>query len=247
MEITDLPLEECKDSVKADKMEKSANECGITIACNGLEYTYPDGDKPVVSNASFKAVPGETIAFIGPSGEGKTTLLRLILGLAEPQSGEITVETNDGQKISVSECTRRFCSYVPQGNTLFSGSIRENILMGKLDASEEEIWEALKLSSGFEFVKGLPKGLDTVIGERGHGLSEGQAQRIAIARAFIRKAPFLVLDEATSALDEQTELKVIEGLQQLEPRPTCLVITHRKSILAYCDREITIESKRVSE
>jgi len=135
---------------------------------------------------------------------------------------------------------------VPQGNTLFSGTIRENIRMGKLDATEEEMWEALRLSSGYDFVSNLPNGLDTVIGERGHGLSEGQAQRIAIARAFIRKAPFLVLDEATSALDEQTEQKVIQGLQQLEPKPTCLIITHRKSILAYCDREIMIENKGIN-
>ena len=119
--------------------------------------------------------------------------------------------------------------------------------MGNLNATEEEMWEALKMAAGDEFVRGLPKGLDTVIGERGHGLSEGQAQRIAIARAFVRKAPFLILDEATSALDEATEQGVIKGLQQLSPRPTCLIITHRKSILEYCDREITIENKKTIE
>ena len=119
--------------------------------------------------------------------------------------------------------------------------------MGNLDATTEELLEALKLAAGYDFVMELPEGLDTEIGERGHGLSEGQAQRIAIARAFVRKAPFLILDEATASLDEATEQAVIRGLHQLNPRPTCLVITHRKSILQYCDREIKIEDKKVLE
>ena len=109
------------------------------------------------------------------------------------------------------------------------------------------MYQALKLAAAYDFVQELPKGIDTVIGERGHGLSEGQAQRIAIARAFVRKAPFLILDEATSALDEATEQAVIKGLQMLEPKPTCLVITHRKSILQYCDREIKIENRKIVE
>ena len=119
--------------------------------------------------------------------------------------------------------------------------------MGKLDATEEEIEEALQLSSSAYFVHELPDGLDTVIGERGHGLSEGQAQRIAIARALIRKSPFLILDEATSALDELTELHVIEGIRGLKPSITCLLITHRKSVLRYCDRELQIDNKKISE
>ena len=153
----------------------------------------------------------------------------------------------DGEEEPANAGTRDYIAYVPQGNTLFSGTIRENILMGNLCATEEEIEEALRLASGYDFVMELPKGLDTVIGERGHGLSEGQAQRIAIARAFVRKAPFLILDEATSALDEATEQAVIKGLQKLTPRPTCLIITHRKSILEYCDREIKLEGKTAME
>ena len=121
MEITNLPLEESTYNELAEKMENSANEYGLTINCDDLRYTYPDGDKPVVGKASFKVSPGETIAFVGPSGEGKTTLLRLILGIVEPDSGELTMETRDGLKIPVSESTRRFCSYVPQGNAIFSG------------------------------------------------------------------------------------------------------------------------------
>lgn len=119
--------------------------------------------------------------------------------------------------------------------------------MGNLEATEEDMIEALKMASGYDFVMSLDKGLDTVIGERGHGLSEGQAQRIAIARTLVRKAPFLILDEATSALDEATEQKVIDGLNKLSPKPTCLIITHRRSILKYCDREIRIIDKKVIE
>lgn len=153
----------------------------------------------------------------------------------------------NGEKEPSNASTRKFISYVPQGNTLFSGTIRENIRMGNLEATDEEIIEALKMASGYDFVMSLDKGLDTVIGERGHGLSEGQAQRIAIARTLVRKAPFMILDEATSALDEATELKVLEGLKKLDPKPTCLIITHRRSILDYCDREIRIENKKVNE
>lgn len=237
MEIQQLPTEE-----KCDE-QLTAKNVGVKVE----HLTFGYAEDAVLEDVTMDIRPGEFVAIIGESGIGKTTLVRILMSFMSNVQGMISFYNEAGEQEMANAGTRNYISYVPQGNTLFSGSIRENILMGKLDASEEEIWEALKLSSGFEFVKGLPKGLDTVIGERGHGLSEGQAQRIAIARAFIRKAPFLVLDEATSALDEQTELKVIEGLQQLEPRPTCLVITHRKSILAYCDREITIESKRVSE
>ena len=247
MEITDLPLEERKDSVKAEKMEKSANECGITIACNSLEYTYPDGDKPVVSNASFKAVPGETIAFIGPSGEGKTTLLRLILGLVEPQSGEITVETNDGQKISVSESTRRFCSYVPQGNAIFSGTVADNLRIVRPEATDEELIEALKTADAWNFIQELPLGLYTEISEKGVNFSEGQVQRISIARAVLRDAPIIVMDEATSALDTATEETVLANMMKAYPNRTRIITTHRPSMLQYCTRVYRINESGILE
>lgn len=247
MEITDLPLEERKDSVKAEKMEKSANECGITIACNSLEYTYPDGDKPVVSNASFKAVPGETIAFIGPSGEGKTTLLRLILGLVEPQSGEITVETNDGQKISVSESTRRFCSYVPQGNAIFSGTVADNLRIVRPEATDEELIDALKTADAWSFIQELPLGLYTEISEKGVNFSEGQVQRISIARAVLRDAPIIVMDEATSALDTATEETVLANMMKAYPNRTRIITTHRPSMLQYCKRVYRINESGILE
>ena len=142
---------------------------------------------------------------------------------------------------------RNFIAYVPQGNTLFSGSIKDNILMGNKNASDEEIIIALKSASAYDFVMEFPQGIDTVIGEKGVGISEGQAQRIAIARALVRRAPFLILDEATSSLDENTELSVLEGIRQWNPSPTCLLITHRRSVLQYCDREIRIVDKKMSD
>ena len=185
------------------------------------------------------------MAVIGESGIGKTTLIRLMMAFMEPEQGKIGFYNGDGQKVPASAGARAFMSYVPQGITLFCGSFRENILMGKEDATEAEIIESLKISAAYDFVMQLPKGLDTQIGERGHGISEGQAQRIAIARAVIRKAPFLILDEATASLDEKTELSVLEGIRGLTPKPTCLLITHRRSVLDYCDREIKIEQKHL--
>lgn len=237
MELQQIPLE-----MKTDTQIPSAR-IGVEIKDMTFGYT----DETVLENVNLRISPGEFVAIIGESGIGKTTLIRIIMSFMSNIRGSVTFFNEKGDPERANAATRKFISYVPQGNTLFSGTVRENIRMGKLDATEEEMYEALKLASGYEFVMGLPKGIDTVIGERGHGLSEGQAQRIAIARAFLRKAPFLILDEATSALDEKTELEVLQGLKELSPRPTCLIITHRKSILPYCDRELQIVDKQVME
>ena len=237
MELQQIPLE-----MKTDTQIPSAR-IGVEIKDMTFGYT----DETVLENVNLRISPGEFVAIIGESGIGKTTLIRIIMSFMSNIRGNVTFFNEKGDLERANAATRKFISYVPQGNTLFSGTVRENIRMGKLDATEEEMYEALKLASGYEFVMGLPKGIDTVIGERGHGLSEGQAQRIAIARAFLRKAPFLILDEATSALDEKTELEVLQGLKELSPRPTCLIITHRKSILPYCDRELQIVDKQVME
>ncbi len=237
MELQQIPLE-----MKTDTQIPSA-QVGVEIKDMTFGYT----DETVLENVNLRIGPGEFVAIIGESGIGKTTLIRIIMSFMSNIRGSVTFFNEKGNQERANAATRKFISYVPQGNTLFSGTVRENIRMGKLDATEEEMYEALKLASGYEFVMGLPKGIDTVIGERGHGLSEGQAQRIAIARAFLRKAPFLILDEATSALDEKTELEVLQGLKELSPRPTCLIITHRKSILPYCDRELQIVDKQVME
>ncbi|MBR3579552.1 MAG: ABC transporter ATP-binding protein [Lachnospiraceae bacterium] len=237
IELQNIPMEDrLPEKVTSDKI-------GVDIEHLTFGYT----DEIVLDDVSLNIKPGEFVAIIGESGIGKTTLLRIIMSFMGNYKGKVDFYDEKGITDPANANTRRFISYVPQGNTLFSGTVRENIRMGKLDATDEEMWDALKLSAGYDFVKELPNGLYTVIGERGHGISEGQAQRIAIARAFVRKAPLLILDEATSALDENTEKEVIKGLQQLEPRPTCIVVTHRKSILAYCDREIKIENKNMEE
>ncbi len=237
MELQNMPLEE------KEEITIQTERIGVDIKKLSFGYT----DETVLENVSLNVKPGEFVAIIGESGIGKTTLIRLIMSFMSDVQGDISFYNTYGESIRANASTRNFISYVPQGNTLFSGTVRDNILMGNLSATEEEIYDALKLSAGYDFVMELPEGLDTVIGERGHGISEGQAQRIAIARAFVRKAPLLILDEATSSLDEATELSVLEGLQALTPKPTCIIITHRKSILQYCDREIKIENSQTIE
>ena len=237
MELQELPLEEKEEEPLA------VVQAGVDVS--GLTFGYTQDN--VLENVSLHIAPGEFVAVIGESGIGKTTLIRIIMFFMSNIQGSVTFYNEKGETQKANAATRNFIAYVPQGNTLFSGTVRENIRMGNLNATEEEMNEALKLAAAYDFVQELPKGIDTVIGERGHGLSEGQAQRIAIARAFVKKAPFLILDEATSSLDEATEQEVIRGLQRLTPRPTCLVITHRKSILQYCDREIKIANKMIIE
>ncbi len=237
MDLQNIPLEE------KEEITMKTENVGVDIK----ELTFGYTDELVLENVSLNVKPGEFVAIIGESGIGKTTLIRLIMSFMSDMQGDVNFYNTYGECIRANASTRNFIAYVPQGNTLFSGTVRDNILMGNLSATEEEIYDALKLSAGYDFVKDLPNGLDTVIGERGHGISEGQAQRIAIARAFVRKAPLLILDEATSSLDEATELSVLEGLQALTPKPTCIIITHRKSILQYCDREIKIENSKTIE
>ena len=237
MELQNIPLEEKKE------ITMQTEHIGVEIKDLTFGYT----EETVLENVSLNVKPGEFVAIIGESGIGKTTLIRLIMSFMSNVQGDVSFYNGAGESIKANASTRNFIAYVPQGNTFFSGTVRENILMGNLSATEEEIYDALKLSAGYDFVMELPKGLDTVIGERGHGISEGQAQRLAIARAFVRKAPLLILDEATSSLDEATELSVLEGLQALNPKPTCIIITHRKSILKYCDREIKIENMNAVE
>lgn len=213
------------------------NKAGIEF--ENLAFRYNE-EKQVLKNVSATIKPGEIVSIIGPSGEGKTTLVRLVLSLLEQNYGMIKIVSED-QHFETSPSTRDIISYVPQGNTLFSGTILDNLKIGKPDATEEEIFQALKDASAYDFVCKLKDGLNTVIGERGIGLSEGQAQRIAIARALIRKAPILILDEATSALDEDTELNVLNAIRNMQPRPTCLLITHRPTVYNLTDRVLRLK------
>ncbi len=230
---------------KEDYLGRTIEPEHIGVKVSNVSFGYTD--ELVFDGADIEFKPGEFTAIVGKSGIGKTTLVRLIMAFTQKMQGNITFYNEKGEEMPASPDARHFISYVPQGNTLFSGSIRDNVLMGNKNASEEEVIVALKSAAAYDFVMEFPKGIDTVIGEKGVGISEGQAQRIAIARALVRRAPFLILDEATSSLDENTELSVLEGIRKWNPSPTCLLITHRRSVLQYCDREIQIVDKKMRE
>ena len=194
----------------------------------------------------MEAWPHEIIALVGPSGGGKTTMLRLILSLLRAQEGEAWIGAGEepSQRLALSPSTRKLFSYVPQGNTMFSGTIAENMRNVKPEATEEEIMEALKLACAWDFVEKLPDGIESMVKERGGGFSEGQAQRLSIARALLRKSPILLLDEATSALDVATERKVLNNIMTDTYPRTCIVTTHRPTVLGICTRVYAIRDKK---
>lgn len=222
----------------------------INIASAGIEFknimfSYKK-NAPVLNAVSAYIYPGETAALIGPSGQGKTTLVRLLLSLYKPDKGHVYI-TDNKEKYEVCASTRKLISYVPQGNTLFSGTIADNLRYGSPNATDKELETAARDACAWNFIKELQDGLYTVLGERGIGLSEGQAQRLAIARALLRKTPILILDEATSALDNETEINVLRAIQNLRPIRTCIIITHRSTALKICDRIFKIENKNLIE
>lgn len=219
---------------------------GYSVAMKDLNFAYIEGRK-VITDSQFTAKPGEIVALVGPSGEGKTTMIRLILGLVCPQSGRASITASNGMEVTMNAETRHLFAYVPQGNTILSGTIAENLRMVREDATDEEIIEALKIACAWDFVAKMPDTINTPIGERGRGFSEGQAQRIAIARAVLRDAPILLLDEATSALDVTTERQVLRNIVQQKPNKTCIVTTHRPSVLNLCQRVYRVVDTRVTE
>lgn len=214
--------------------------------CDGLSVEnvcFSYGRDIVLNGCDVRIEKGEFVAISGASGIGKSTLLKLMLGVYSPDSGEIYV-TAGNEKVKLDNSTRTLFSYVPQGNMLFSGTLRDNVTFIVGDASDEEIERALEISQSSAFVSELPDGLNTVVGEKGIGLSEGQIQRIAIARAVLSAAPVILLDEATSALDEETEKAVLRALKSLKDK-TLIIISHKKAAAEVCDKRLQIKNKKI--
>lgn len=243
MDIIDMPREDFSQQDVVTSFAKTCRDTGICLSVSHIDYTYHEGTC-VFEDASLEANPNEIVALVGPSGEGKTTMLRLLLALLKPQKGNIFLEKTDGtQQLSLSPACRKIFSYVPQGNTMFSGTIAENMRNVKPDATDDEIIHVLKLACAWDFVSRLPAGMETRIKERGGGLSEGQSQRLSIARALLRRSPILLLDEATSALDVATERRILKQIQEDNYPRTCIVTTHRPSVLTICNRVYRIQDK----
>ena len=257
MEIEAIPVEKMADEKELDdigslevaldtissKVSSVFNKPNIVF--DNVSFAYKANNN-ILNNINLTIEAGETLAFVGPSGEGKTTMIRLILSLINPTEGNILLSEGDLVK-DINRNYRELISYVPQGNTLFSGSIRDNLKYGNPNASDDEIKVALSNACALDFVNELENGLDTMIGEKGVGISEGQAQRIAIARSFLRERPILILDEATSALDPETEVNVLKAVRELPTKPTCIIITHRPSALNICNRIMKLEKGHLRE
>ncbi|MBR5466654.1 MAG: ABC transporter ATP-binding protein [Bacteroidaceae bacterium] len=231
-------LEETQLEKRGEKQELSRP---VGIRLENISYKYKDGHRHILKNFSYDFVPGSSTAILGETGAGKTTLIRLILALLSPNEGKVEFY-NSHSNTTASPATRCNLIYVPQGNTLLSGTIRQNLLLGNENATEEELSEALRLACA-DFVFSLPQGMDTMCGEGGTGLSEGQAQRIAIARSLLRNGSILLLDEATSALDQETENLLISNISNIARRRnlTTIFITHRPAIVDYCANVLHLE------
>lgn len=230
MELEEPPLEEQGDPIVVEA------PCGVKL--DDVSYGYNDGDGRVIDHLSFDFRPGTCTAILGETGAGKTTLIRLILALLRPQEGEISLYHADGDGQQLSPRMRCNFVYVPQGNTLMSGTIRDNLLMGSPTATDDEMYDALHQACA-DFVSQLPDGLDTRCSESGAGLSEGQAQRIAIARALLRNRPVMLFDEATSALDIETERRLLANVLGSRQH-TIIFITHRPAVVEYCDEVLRL-------
>ncbi len=225
---TDIDVEETYDKLKSIKFDN-------------ISFRY---DRDIILDAtSFNINKGDFVAIMGISGIGKSTLLKLLLGVFKVQDGHISLELEDAS-LCVDKNTRRLFSYVPQGNMLVSGTIRDNLTFINDNVTEEEIDEAVRISCAKQFIDEFPDGIETVIGEKGMGLSEGQMQRLAIARSLLSKSPVLLLDEATSALDEATEKQFLTNLRELN-NVTCIIVSHKKAALEICDKVIKIKNGKI--
>lgn len=238
MELQEIQGEPAPDKEAPDVLYKNMQ----AIAAQNLTFSY-DRDR-VLQNAEFVLPKGAFAVITGPSGMGKSTVLKLLLGIFQPEQGSVQLIRENGA-LPLDRSTRRLFAYVPQSNLLLSGTIRENLTIVRPEATEEELQRAIYVSAMDEYLPSLPDGLDTILGESGAGLSEGQAQRLAIARAVLGGAPVLLLDECTSALDEATERKVLQRLRALENR-TCIAVTHRPAAIALCDWRLEVSGGKIA-
>ena len=237
MEVSEL--EEEQSDPEEIRVFTDGNE---GCACLGIladSVTVGYKAEAVVQNVSFDIKPGQMVMMAGKSGAGKTTLLRAIMGFLPSSEGELSFYSENGIRKKCDVNTRKLISYVPQGNTLMFGTIADNLRMGKSDATKEEMREVLRIADALDFVESLPEGVDTKIGEKATGISEGQAQRISIARALLKKSAVLILDEATSALDEKTEMKILDAIARSE-HPTVLYVSHRRYLDKYADQVVEV-------
>ncbi|MGI5418377.1 thiol reductant ABC exporter subunit CydD [Actinomadura luteofluorescens] len=210
-----------------------------TLRLDGVTVTYPGRDVPALADFSLTVHPGETVALVGPSGAGKSTVLAVLLGFVRPDSGRVLVDWDDLADLSP-DAWRERIAWVPQRPHLFAGSVAANIRLGRPDASDAEVREAARAANALGFVDALPSGFDTTLGDRGAGLSAGQRQRIALARAFLRDAPLLLLDEPTSNLDTESEAAVLDAVHRLAESRTVILVAHRPALAAMADRTVPI-------
>ncbi len=246
--ITEMQEESSsRDDYALVMLERSQNK-GMRLIIEDLYFHYKNG-KVIFEDATLKVEPGEIAALVGPSGEGKTTMLRIILGIVRWQKGKAMFKLagNEDSSIEISPATREFIAYVPQEKTMLAMSIADNMRLVKMDATDEQIIDALESACAYEFVQKLPDTIYHKIGEGGSGFSEGQNQRLSIARALLCDAPVLLLDEATSALDVATERRVLKNIMQKNPYKMCILTTHRPSVLSMCDKVYKISEQKVRQ
>ena len=233
MELEEAPLDQ------QGQPQQAQPPCGLRL--DNVSYSYEDGTHCVIKNLSYDFRPGSCTAILGETGAGKTTLIRLILALVKPTGGSIKIYDSN-ESMPLTPLTRCNFVYVPQGNTLMSGTIRDNLLLGDPKATDSQMLDALRMSCA-DFVADLPDGLDTVCSEQGGGLSEGQAQRISIARGLLRNRPIMLFDEATSALDCDTEMRLLRNILSGSGK-TIIFVTHREAVTQFCDQTLKITKIR---
>lgn len=245
MAVTELPREDRSQDKEAWELLEENRADGIRVETRDLVFRYQDGDV-VLDGANFYADPGEIVALVGPSGEGKTTMLRLLLGIVRPQAGYVAVTgQRTGQSLTASASTRPFFAYVPQGNTMFAGTVAENLRVMAQEAGEEDLWRVLDLACAGEFVRKLPQGLDTKLKEGGGQPVLRPGATAVHCQGIAGRCAVLLLDEATSALDVATERKVLRNVLQAQAHKTVIVTTHRPSVLNICNRVYQIANRRI--